>query len=96
MGIGLEEKRIGYVISNKNMDPSKMKQLSEFTSANEKYGEALRRVMAKMKEDMNMMASMEIDMRNSKETKVADMIFTARTKLISAEAHLRSAVNTLI
>ena len=96
MGHGLEEKRISYVISNKNMDQSKVRQLSELTAANEKYGEALRKVMSKMKEDMNVMANMEIEMRNAKETKVAEMILDARTKLVKAEAHLRSAVNTLI
>lgn len=96
MGIGLEEKRISYVISNKRMDPSKVKQLSELTAANEKYGEVLRKVMSKMKEEMNLIASAEIDMRNAKEAKVADMLLDARTKLVKAEAHLRSAVNTLI
>ena len=96
MGVGLEEKRISYVLSNKNIDPKKIKQLSELAAANEKYGEVLRKVMVKLKEDANIIASAEIDMRNAKEAKVADILCDVRTKLIKAENNIRSAVNTLI
>lgn len=96
MGLGLEGKRITYALSNKNIGSEKMKILSELSSANERYGEEIRRTISKIKEECNLMMNYEIEMRNSKETKVADILLDTRTKLIKAESHLRSAVNTLI
>jgi len=96
MGIGLEGKRITYALSNKNIGSEKTKVLSNLSSANERYGEELRRTMSKIKEECNLMMNYEIEMRNSKETKVADILLDTRTKLIKAESHLRNAVNTLI
>ena len=96
MGIGLEEKRISYALTNKNMDSEKLRLLSKLAASSERYGESLRKIAAQMKEETSYLMNAEIEMRNAKEAKAADILLDVRTKLTKAESNLRSAVNNLL
>jgi hypothetical protein len=96
VGVGLEEKRITYALKNKNMDPEKLKLLSKLAASGERYGGQLRRIMQQMREEANYLTNSEIELRNLKETKAAEILLDMRTKLTKAEGHLRSAINSLI
>lgn len=93
---GLEEKRIIYALSNKNIDKEKLKQISELSNLNEVYGNALRKILSDISKKSSILMNSEIELRNMKEEKAADILLNVRKKLAESESHIRNAINTLL
>jgi hypothetical protein len=89
---GLEEKRVSYIMKDKN----KAGKVSEYSALHEVYAERLRKVLEEMKINSNLLANLEIELSNSGEKKALEEIKAVRQKIIKAQVNLMNTINALI